>query len=66
MAWKDGRLISGAGHYPNLTVKRDSEQAGPQAGGEGGPRAHKRAAVNKKIKVDKQAELFSMGIYKKG
>ena len=30
-----------------------SASASSRAGGEGGPRAHKRAAVNKKIKVDK-------------
>jgi len=37
MALAGGGGCAWAGHYPNLTVKRDSEQAGPQAGGEGGP-----------------------------
>ena len=47
-----------------LTYRNAS--ASSRAGGEGGPRAHKRAAVNKKIKVDKVSLIITMGIYKKG
>jgi len=36
MAWKYGRLISGAGHYPNLP-KRERKLA---SRGEGGPVGH--------------------------
>jgi len=54
-------LQSLTGHYPNLP-KRERKLASRGGGWALGSQA---GIVNKKIKVDKQAELFSMGFYEK-